>query len=343
MNFKTLMIGLSLAGVLAVAPAVTGAETLNGAGATFPNLIYTQWHGQFAATHSGNTINYQSIGSGAGIAQYKAGTVDFGATDAPLTDAEVSSLPQPTLHIPTVAGAVVMIYNIPGVGPGLHLTGDIIADIYLGKIKTWNDPRIEKLNAGRNLPSQPITVVHRADGSGTSFIYTSYLSAVSGEWKSGPGVGKSVSWPCGIGGAGNPAVAGLVKNSRGAIGYVELAYAIQNKLAYAAVRNKSGNFVTANLQSTAAAANAAVAQMQKDVRVSIVNGPGINTYPISGFTYLLVPKSPRNAAKGRVLVEYLHWIMQEPQQAMAEEKLYAPLPASVLAINEKSISKIKVR
>jgi phosphate transport system substrate-binding protein len=267
--------------------------------------------------------------------------VDFGATDAPLSDTEQASMPQPTLHIPTVAGAVVMAYNVPGVGPGLKLSGDVIADIYLGKITTWNHPRITKENPGVNLPGTAISVIHRADGSGTTYIYTSYLAAVSGEWSSKVGAGKSVNWPTGIGGKGNDGVAGLVRNSAGGIGYVELAYAVQTRLNYGPVRNRAGKYVQPSIASTTEAANAAAARMNKDVRVSIVNGPGANTYPICGFTYLLVSKTPRDMAKARALVDFLKWAMG-PGQQMADDLLYAPLPRSVIAMNERSITQIRL-
>jgi phosphate transport system substrate-binding protein len=336
---------VAIAGMLAITAgsSAVNAQELNGAGATFPHPIYTKWiqayHNEFPSV----TINYQAVGSGAGFAQYKAGTVDFGASDAPLTNAEVASIPRTTFHIPTVAGAVVMTYNIRGVGPGLHLTGENIADIYLGKIKEWNDPRITRENPGRNLPAAPIRVVHRSDSSGTSFIFTSYLSSVSKDWREGPGPGKSVNWPVGIGGSGNPGVAGMVKNSQGSIGYVELAYAIENKLPYASIKNRSGNYVNATIESTSIAAEMGAKKMQRDVRVSIVNGPGVNTYPICGFTYLLVAKIQTNAVKGRALVNYLKWIMQEKQQNMAKTLLYSPLPPAVRAINLKTISEIQIR
>lgn len=315
------------------------AETIDGAGATFPYPIYTKWFQAYHEAHLGTTFNYQPVGSGAGYAQYKAGTVFFGASDAPLTNAELSAVPG-TLHIPTVAGAIVLAYNIPGVGPGLRLSGDVIAEIYLGKIKTWNDPRIAKLNPRISLPAQNITVAHRADGSGTTYIYTHYLSAVSSEWRNKVGAGKSVSWPVGLGGNGNPGVAGLVKSSPGTVGYVELAYAVQNRLNYGPVRNRSGNYVLASIETTREAANQGAARMGRDVRVSVVDGPGVNTYPIVGFTYLLVPKQPRDTTKGRELVEFLRWAMG-PGQKMAESLLYSPLPESVLRINERAIASIR--
>ncbi len=327
--------------IMVLAAFPVAAQTINGAGATFPYPIYSKWFYEYHKSNPGVTINYQSVGSGAGIAQYKAGTVDFGATDAPLSDSEQASMPQPTLHIPTVAGAEIMAYNVPGVGRGLKLSGDVIAGIYLGRITNWSDPRIVKQNPGVRLPASNITVVHRSDGSGTSYIYTNYLAAVSPEWRDKVGIGKTVNWPIGIGGKGNEGVAGLVKNSPGTIGYVELAYAVQNKLHYGPIRNRSGNYVEASIASTTEAANAAGPRMQKDIRVSIVDGPGKNTYPIAGFTYLLVSKTPRNAAKSMALVKFLHWAMG-PGQQMAEGLLYAPLPRSVVSLNEKALAQVKL-
>ncbi len=328
----------------AIAVAIAGSangQTINGAGATFPAPIYAKWFQAYSAAHANVRFNYQPVGSGAGIAQYKAGTVFFGATDAPMMDSEMGGM-QPTLHIPTVAGAVVLAYNIKGIGAGLKLSGDVIADIYLGHITTWNDPRIQKENPNITLPGEAITVVHRSDGSGTSYIYTNYLASVSNEWKNKVGAGKSVSWPTGLGGNGNAGVAGLVKSSSGGIGYVELAYAVQTKLNYGPVKNKAGNFVLASTASTTAAASVAVNALKKDVRVSIVNGTGANTYPISGFTYLLVPKASKDAATAAVVADFLKWAMG-PGQGMAESLLYAALPAEAVKINEAAISTIKVK
>lgn len=315
--------------------------TVNGAGATFPYPLYTKWFQAYQQANAGVAFNYQAVGSGAGIAQYQAGTVDFAGTDVALTDEEIAKTPQPTLHIPTVAGAVVLAYNVPEAGADLKLSGDVIADIFLGKIKTWNDARITAENPGVSLPATAISVAHRSDGSGTTNIFTSYLSAVSPAWKETVGTGKSVSWPVGLGGSGNPGVAGLIKNSRGAIGYVELAYAEQNGLHYATVRNASGQFVKASTESTTAAAESFVTEMQKDVRTPIVNAPGKDAYPICGFTYLLVPEKPKDAAKGKALVGFLNWAMG-PGQDMASGLLYAPLPPPVVAVNKKAIEQITV-
>lgn len=322
---------------------VTGAiaQTINGAGATFPAPIYTKWFQAYSQAHPSVKFNYQPVGSGAGIAQYKAGTVFFGATDAPVPDADLAAM-QPTLHIPTVAGAVVLAYNIKGIGSGLKLSGDVVADIYLGKITSWNDPRIAKENPSLSLPAEAITVTHRSDGSGTSYIFTSYLASISPEWRNKVGAGKSVSWPTGLGGNGNAGVAGLVRSSAGGIGYVELAYAVQNKLNYGPIKNKSGNYVLASSASTTAAASVAANSLKKDVRVSIVNGPGANTYPISGFTYLLVPKAAKDTASAAIVADFLKWAMG-PGQGMADSLLYAPLPAEAIKINEAAINSIKVK
>jgi phosphate transport system substrate-binding protein len=315
------------------------AQNITGAGATFPDPIYKKWFQDYHAQNPGVTFNYNAVGSGVGISQYKAGTVFFGATDAPMTDADLSTT-QPTVHVPTVAGAVVMAYNIPGVGPGLKLSGPVIADIYEKKITTWNDPRIAKDNAGVRLPALPIFVVHRADGSGTTFIFTSYLSAVSPSWRSGPGAGKSVSWPTGVGGAQNPGVATMVSHQPGAIGYVELTYALLNRIAFASVKNKAGAWVTPSIASVTAAADAGAPRMKSDVRVSIVDLPGKDVYPISGFTYLLVPKNPKDKAAGRALVNFIKWAMSTGQ-AEAPTLNYAPLPKSVVGINNAAIAAIK--
>ncbi len=316
--------------------------TLTGAGATFPYPLYSKWFQEYQKSHSNVKFNYQAVGSGAGIAQYKAGTVDFGATDVPLTDAEISQLPQPTVQIPTVAGAVVLTYNLPGVGNKLKLSGDVIADIYLGKIKVWNDPRIATQNAGLNLPSTAITVAHRSDGSGTTNIFTTYLSAVSPEWNTKVGKGKSVSWPVGVGANQNAGVAGAVHNSPGAIGYVELAYAVQNKLDFGPIRNQSGSYVVASVDSTTAAATASAAATAKDVRSPIVNGTGPNVYPIAGYTYLLLPKAPKDAAKGAALVDFVKWAMADGQK-LAPSLLYAPLPADVVSQNTQTVQQIAAK
>ena len=313
------------------------SQTINGAGATFPAPIYQKWFTDYHNANPGVTFNYQAVGSGQGIAYYKGGTVFFGATDAPMSDADLNGV-QPTLQVPTVAGAVVLAYNIPGIGSGLKLSGDVIADIYLKRIKSWDDPRIKRDNPA--VPAVPIVVVHRSDGSGTTNIFTSYLASVSNDWRGGPGIGKSVSWPAGVGGNGNPGVANLVRTQRGAIGYIELAYALQNKIGYAEVRNAAGAWVAPTIASTTAAVEAGAGRTRSDVRNSIVNGPGKNSYPIVGLTFLLVPKNPRDKASGRALVNFIKWAMG-PGQAEAEGLNYARLPKALVDVNMKALNSIK--
>lgn len=322
-----------------VAPAQEPTANLTGAGATFPNPIYTKWFDVFGTNSPTVKINYQAVGSGAGIKQLQAGTVDFGASDAPLSDDEVKQMPASVVHIPTVAGAVVLAYNIPDVPAGLKLNGDVIAGIYLGDIKKWNDPQIVKLNPDMKLPDLAITVAYRSDGSGTTYIYTHYLSAISKTWLSKVGSGKSVSWPVGVGGKGNDGVAGVVKQTSGGIGYVELAYAVQNKLTFADVQNQSGKFITPSITSTTAAAAGAEADMQKDVRVSIVNSAAPDAYPICGFTYILLYTDQKDADKGKALIDLLWWAIHDGQQ-YTDALLYAKLPTSVVTLNEKALGTI---
>ena len=312
------------------APRMSGGAALTGAGATFPYPIYSKWFSDYAAK-TGININYQSIGSGGGIRQVQEGTVDFGASDAPMSDEEMSKAKGGAiLHIPTVLGAVVLTYNVPGLTQTLNLTGETIADIFLGKITRWNDGRIASLNPGATLPATDILVVHRSDGSGTTFIFSDYLAAVSAAWASGPGRGKELKWPVGLGGKGNEGVAGQVKQTPGSIGYVELAYANQNRLPAAAVRNAAGNFVAPTIESITAAAAGAVETLPPttDYRVSIVNAPGANAYPISSFTWLLVYQRQPDADKGRKLVDFLKWALTEGE-ASAAALDYAPLPGAL--------------
>jgi phosphate transport system substrate-binding protein len=318
----------------------TGQLTLTGAGATFPYPLYSKWFSEYAKVNPQVRINYQSIGSGGGIQQLKAGTVDFGASDAPLSNEELKSMPGPLAHIPTVAGAVVIACNLPGGPDELRLTPEIIAGIYLGDIKRWNDHRIAAANPGARLPGLPVAVAHRSDGSGTTYIFTHYLAAVSKAWADRVGAGKSVDWPVGIGGKGNEGVTGVVKQTPGGVGYVELAYAVQNKLASARVRNAAGNFVKPTLATTRAAASGAAEAMKKDVRVSIVNATAADAYPIAGFTYLLVYREQTNRAKGEALVKLLDWAIHDGQQ-FAEPLLYAPLPPDVVTINEAALRTIR--
>lgn len=320
------------------APTKTATAAITGAGATFPYPIYSKWFDAYEKS-TGVRINYQSIGSGAGIQQLKAKTVDFGASDAPLSDEEIKSMPAPVIHIPTVAGAVVLTYNIPGLSKALKLTPDVIAGIFLGKIKSWDDAAIAAANPGAKLPKQAIFVAHRSDGSGTSYIFTNYLAAVSGEWKSTVGAGKSVKWPAGIGGKGNEGVSGIVKQTPGTIGYVELAYAAQNKLPYASVRNLAGQFVEPSVESTTAAAAGATDSLKKDIRSLIVNSPVKTAYPIAGFTYILLYKDQSNPAEAKDLAGFLQWAIHDGQ-SMAKPLLYAPLPSTVVSINEATLKSV---
>ena len=326
-RIKTFALAAICAAAIA-SPAV--AQDLTGAGATFPFPIYSKWFADYAAK-TNVKINYQSIGSGGGIRQLSEQTVDFGATDAPMSDAELSKAKGgPVLHIPTVLGAVVVTYNVPELKRALRLDGVTLADIFLGKIAKWNDARISALNPGVKLPATDILVVHRSDGSGTSYVFTDYLAAVSPEWATKPGKGKEVQWPVGLGGKGNEGVAGTVKQTPGSIGYVELAYAKQNKLAYADMRNAKGQFVTPSIAAvTAAAAGAAAAlPATTDYRVSIVNAPGAGAYPISSFTWLLVYRNQSDAAKGKKLLDFVRWALTSGEKSAAALD-YAPLPASM--------------
>jgi phosphate transport system substrate-binding protein len=350
MKTRVLLGGMMVLGVLLggcargpeqYASPKTGAKTtLTGAGATFPYPLYSKWLAEYATINPQININYQSIGSGGGIQQLKAGTVDFGASDAPLSDAEMKEMPSPVVHIPTVAGAVAVIYNLPGLTEPVRLSADTLAEIYLGKIKQWDDSRIATLNPGIRLPKLAIAVAHRSDGSGTTYIFTHYLAAVSPSWAKKVGTGKSVDWPAGIGGKGNEGVTGIVKQTPGAIGYVELAYAEQNKLAYAQLKNLAGNFVSPNLDSTTAAAAGALAEMQKDVRVSIVNSPGAQAYPISGFTYILLYQQQQDAKKKAALLDFLNWAIGDGQQ-FAGPLGYAPLPTEIVELNKQALAGIK--
>ncbi|MCX6141722.1 MAG: phosphate ABC transporter substrate-binding protein PstS [Ignavibacteriales bacterium] len=316
---------------------------LNGAGATFPYVIYSKW---FDVYHTKTTIefNYQSIGSGGGIKQVIEGTVDFGATDGPMTseqmkDAETKQGTE-VLHIPTVMGAVVVTYNVPEIGAGLKLTPAVLASIFLGEITKWNDSKIVALNSGKSLPDQPIVVAHRSDGSGTSFIFTDYLTKVSKDWETKVGKGTSVNWPVGLGGKGNEGVTGLVKQAPGAIGYVELAYAVKNNLPYAWMKNKSGAFVEPTLESVTSAAAGAAKNFPEDLRVSITDADGKNSYPISGFTWLLVYKRMKDKGKGAAMVKFLKWAMTDGQ-SYAKDLLYAPLPKEVVKRCEAKIKDMK--
>jgi len=324
--------------VLALALPAVAQTTLNGAGATFPYPMYSKWFSDYHTLHPDIQINYQSIGSGGGIRQVLAQTVDFGASDGPMTDQQLAEAKFKILHIPTVMGAVVPAYNIPGVTGEIKFTPEALAGIFLGKISKWNDSAITSANPGINFPSTDIIVVHRSDGSGTTYIFTDYLSKVSPEWASGPGKGTSVKWPVGLGGKGNEGVAGQIRQLPGSIGYVELIYAVQNKIPYGVVRNAAGAYVKASLESVTAAA-ASMKSMPADFRVSITNAPGKDAYPICSFTWLLIPEVSKDPAKGKILRDFLNWMVDEGQKETAA-LTYAPLPANVAAKVKEAIKQV---
>ena len=332
----------SLAGVVVLVCGIA-AQTMqiNGAGATFPYPIYSKWFAEYNKLHPNVQINYQSIGSGGGIRQVTNQTVFFGATDGPMTNDQLLAAPSKILHFPTVLGAVLPIYNIPGVSAELKFSGPLLADIFLGKVTKWNDPGVTKINPGVNLPGSDITVVHRSDGSGTSYIWVDFLAKVSPAWKSKVGVATSVNWPTGIGGKGNEGVAGLVTQTPGSIGYVELIYAVQNKIAYGSVMNMSGEFVKASEKSVTAAAAAAANSMPPDFRVSITNAPGQGVYPISSFTWLLLYENPKDKAQGKVMTDFMKWMLSDGQK-FAGELGYAPLPEPVIKMELAALTKVRV-
>lgn len=331
-------ISLLLVCVLLALPMLA-QTTLNGAGATFPNPMYSKWFSEYHKIHSDVQVNYQPIGSGGGIRQVTAGTVDFGASDMPMTDKQLQEAKAKILNIPTVLGAVVPAYNIPGVSGDVKFTPEVLAGIFLGKITKWNDKAITAANPGINFPDKDIIVVHRSDGSGTTFIWTDYLSKVSPEWKSQVGSDTSVKWPIGMGGKGNEGVAGFVRNLAGSFGYVELIYAIQNNIAYGSVRNSAGVFVKGSLESVTSAA-ASAPKMPADFRVSITNAPGKDAYPISSFTWLLLPAQSKDPAKGKILADFLNWMVTDGQK-MTSALSYAPLPENVVAKVKEAIKQIK--
>lgn len=321
----------------ATSSSAGGATSLTGAGATFPAPLYSTWFDAYKEK-AGVSINYQSVGSGTGIKQLANKTVDFGASDAPLGPKD--KMPAPVAQIPTVGGAVVLAYNLPGVPANLKMSGPTVADIFLGKIKKWNDPAIAALNPGVTLPDTNINVAYRSDGSGTTSIFTSYLASVSPTWKSTVGAGKSIDWPVGIGGKGNDGVAQNIKQLPGGFGYVELVYAKQNKLPYAALKNAAGQFVSPDVAGVTAAAESSLAAVQKDITAPIANAKGVKAYPISSFTYLLVYKTAPNPEKGAAIKSLLKWAMTEGQKSAAAQD-YAPLPAAIVALNEKTIDALK--
>jgi phosphate transport system substrate-binding protein len=324
--------------VLLALPAV-GQTTLTGAGATFPYPMYSKWFSEYHKIHPEVQVNYQSIGSGGGIRQVTVGTVDFGASDMPMTDKQLQDAKMKILHIPTVLGADVPAYNVPGLSGEVKFTPEALAGIFLGKISKWNDKEITSANPGVNFPDQPIIVVHRSDGSGTTFIWTDYLSKVSPEWKSQVGADTSVKWPIGMGQKGNEGVSGMIRQLSGSIGYVELIYAVQNNISYGSVRNSAGNFVKASLDGVTAAA-ASAPKMPADFRVSITNAPGKDAYPISSFTWLLIPAQSKDAAKGKILAEFLKWMVTDGQK-MTSALSYAPLPDNVVAKVKDAIKQVK--
>ena len=318
---------LLLLASLALALPVMGQTQLNGAGATFPYPMYSKWFSEYNKLHPDVQINYQSIGSGGGIRQVLNGTVDFGASDGPMTDEQLKDAKTKILHIPTVLGADVPAYNVPGITGEIKFTPEALAGIFLGRIQSWNDPALTKANPGVNLPNSPIIVVHRSDGSGTTYIFTDYLSKVSKDWESAAGKGTSVKWPVGLGGKGNEGVAGQIRQLQGSIGYIELVYAVENKITFGSVRNAAGNFVKASLNGVTEAA-ATAPKMPPDFRVSITNAPGKTAYPISSFTWLLIPEQAKDPKKGKILADFLNWMVTDGQK-MTNQLSYAPLPANV--------------
>jgi phosphate transport system substrate-binding protein len=334
---------LAIAGCAVALSAGASAQTvlINGAGATFPYPIYSKWFSEYNKLHPTVQINYQSIGSGGGIRQITNQTVFFGATDGPMTNDQLLAAPSKILHFPTVLGAVVPVYNIAGVTAELKFTGPVLADIFLGKVTKWNDPAIAKLNPGVNLPVADITVVHRSDGSGTTYIWVDYLAKVSEEWKTKVGVATAVNWPSGVGGKGNEGVAGLVQQTPGSIGYVELIYALQNKISYGSVQNMAGEFVRASVPAVTAAASAAAGKMPADFRVSITNAEGKGVYPISSFTWLLLYENPKDKVQSKTVVDFVKWALTDGQKFCAELG-YAPLPEPVVKLEMAALAKVKI-
>jgi phosphate transport system substrate-binding protein len=331
---------LILSGILATA-APLAAQSLTGAGATFPNPIYTKWFDAYSKA-TGVKINYQSIGSGGGIRQFTEGTVDFGATDGPMNESQIQAVNANVLHIPTVLGAVVVTYNLPSLGDTkLKFDGNLLVDIFMGRVTKWNDAKIAALNPGVKLPDIDLIVVHRSDGSGTTYVFTDYLNKFSREWKDKVGYATSVNWPVGLGGKGNEGVTQQVKQVEGALGYVELIYALSNKLPYAQVKNAAGNFSTPALESVTAAAAGIKLPKDTDFRVSITNAPGADAYPIASFTWLLVKKDNKDVTKAKLIKDFLTWMITPDAQKMAAELHYAPLPAPVVALIEARLPTLK--
>jgi len=337
----SLRIAAALAGLTAAIGAPADAQSLTGAGATFPNPIYTKW---FDAYHkkTGVQINYQSIGSGGGIRQFTEGTVDFGASDGPMNESQIAAVNGNVLHVPTVLGAVVVTYNLPSIGDTkLRLDGNALVDIFMGRITKWNDPKLAKLNPGVKLPDLDLVVVHRSDGSGTSYIFTDFLNKFSREWRDKVGFATSVNWPVGLGGKGNEGVTQQIKQTEGAIGYVELIYALSNGLGFAQIQNSAGKFIEPSLASVSSAAASAKLKPDTDFRVSITNPPGDDAYPIASFTWLLIQKDAKDAAKAKLIKDFLTWMITPEAQKMAEELKYAALPGDVTKLVQARLGTLK--
>ena len=342
MSFGTVSTRIALTAVLAVAVTQgAAAQRLTGAGATFPNPIYSKWFDAYKKK-TGIEINYQSVGSGAGIRQYTAGTVDFGATDGPMNEDQLTAVKSNVVHIPTVLGSVVVTYNLPSIGTTqLKLDGNLLVDIYMGRVTKWNDKRIAALNPGVNLPNLDLLPIYRADGSGTTYIFTDFLNKFSREWRDKVGYATSVKWPVGLSGKGNEGVTQQVKQVEGAVGYVELIYALGNKLPYAAIKNSAGSFIVPSLESATAASAEIKLPKNTDFRVSITNAPGADAYPIASFTWLLVPEDNKDAAKAKQLRDFLTWMISDEAQAMASDLHYAPLPATMRTLIAERIKTLK--
>jgi len=340
---KHTKLALLASAALALAAPAAAQVKLNGAGATFPNIIYQDWMLTYNKAHPDVQLNYQSIGSGGGIRQFSDGTVDFGGSDAPMSDSAITAIQGNVLHIPTVLGAIVITYSVPGVSQQLKFTPDLIADIFLGKVTKWNDARLTSVNPGASLPATDIVVVHRSDGSGTSYGFTDYLSKVSSDWAQKVGKGTSVNWPVGLGGKGNEGVAATVNQTPGGIGYVELAYATSNKMAYGQVRNSAGKYITPALPSVTAALAGALKTLSPttDFRISITNPDGADAYPIATMTWLLVHKTYSDIAKARALVQFIWWA-ETDGQARANELGYAALPSQLRPWIETRLKSISV-
>ena len=329
-----------ISGILAAAAPVA-AQSLTGAGATFPNPIYTKWFDAYSKK-TGIKINYQSIGSGGGIRQFTEGTVDFGASDGPMNESQIQAVNGNVLHVPTVLGAVAVTYNLPTLGDTkLKFDGNLLVDIFMGRVTKWNDTKIAALNPGVKLPDIDLIVVHRSDGSGTTYVFTDYLNKFSREWKDKVGYATSVNWPAGLGGKGNEGVTQQVKQTEGALGYVELIYAISNNLPYAQVKNATGNFIVPSLETVTAAAAGAKLEKDTDFRVSITNAPGAQAYPISSFTWLLVKKDNKDPVKAKLIRDFLAWMITPEAQAMASDLHYAPLPAPVVSLVQARLPTLK--